>query len=177
LHIEAIEREQERSYEVPLKIADGKKQKVVNIKFDNGAAYTVIAASRLLSGLTEDGAERMDQWLSDHTNPDPEKSQFHILPYQKKFLSATGDTMTGYLVDAGTVKLGGVKLPHFFYYLIPRNKRSIALLGNDFLRYCQYEHAIEGSILITKMDENAYAKHYTNAISIDELAAVIDEII
>jgi hypothetical protein len=37
-------------------------------------------------------------------------------------------------------------------------------------------HTIEGNIHITKMDVDAYAKHYINAMSVDELVAVIDEI-
>jgi hypothetical protein len=57
-----------------------------------------------------------------------------------------------------------------------KNKRPIALLGNDFLRYCKYEHAMEGNILMTEMDEEAYARHYVNATSANELAEVIDEI-
>jgi hypothetical protein len=84
--------------------------------------------------------------------------------------------MTGYLADAGEIKLGGTKVPHFYYYFVPQNKRPVALLGNDFLRYCEYQHTIEGNIYIEKMDEDAYTRHYINAMSADELTAVIDEI-
>lgn len=173
LYIEAIENEQEQSYEIPVKIWDGRKTRMINLKFDNGASYTVIAASVLLQHLTDDGAKQLDQYLSRRAATDHGKD---VAPFQKKFRSATGDAMTGYLVDSGKIKFGSAELSHFYYYLVPRNKRPVVLLGNDFLRYCEYTHAIGGNILITKMDEDAYAKHYANAMSVDELAAVIDEI-
>lgn len=79
------------------------------------------------------------------------------------------------MVDAHNVKICGLNLEHFYYYLVPQNKRAVALLGNDFLRYCEYTHKIEGNIYITKIDMDAYKRYYDSAISVDELAELIDE--
>ena len=80
-----------------------------------------------------------------------------------------------YLVDSPNVTIGNYKIEHFYYYFIPQNKRPIALLGNDFLRFCEYTHKIEGNIYITKIDMVAYKSYYENAIDIDEISALIDE--
>lgn len=118
----------------------------------------------------------MSENLSRWKTPGTEQNPAGAAPFQKVFHSATGNEMTGYLVDAGNIELGDAQMDHFFYYFIPQNDRPVALLGNDFLRYCEYTHTIEGNITITKIDEDAYARYYANAVSIDELAAVIDEI-
>jgi hypothetical protein len=176
VYIEAVEDKKELKYVIPLKIMSTENPNIIPIKFDNGAAYTVITASMFSSKLIKSDAGPLNERLSRWKTPGTEQNPAGTAPFRKVFHSATGHAMTGYLVDAGNIELGDTQLDHFFYYFIPQNDRSVALFGNDFLRYCEYTHTIEGSIVITKIDKDAYARYYSNAVSIDELAAVIDEI-
>lgn len=176
VYIEAVEDKEELKYVIPLKIMSRGDSNIIPIKFDNGAAYTVITASMLSSRLAGCDTEPLNERLSKWDIPGAKQHPAGTAPFQKTFHSATGHEMVGYLVDAGSIELGDARLDHFFYYFVPQNDRSVALLGNDFLRYCEYKHTIEGSIIITKIDEDAYARYYSNAVSIDELTAVIDEI-
>jgi hypothetical protein len=176
LQIEAVENKRNLSYGIQLEIQNGGIPDAINLKFDNGASHTIISAEVLVDDLTDRKAEYLEQKLSAKVLIKAGNGSAFSVPFRREFKSATGDTMTGYLADAGEIILGGVKLPHFYYYIIPKNKRSIALLGNDFLRYCKYEHTMEGNILITEIGEDAYAEHYTNAISVDELDEAVDEV-
>ena len=167
---EAIENKKSNNYEMVLKI----NEQTINLKFDNGAAYTVISASVLDENFSDERAEYFEKILLEKAQQYEQDNELKA-PFEKTFVSASGNQIKGYLVDSPNVTIGNYKNEHFYYYFIPQNKRPIALLGNDFLRFCEYTHKIEGNIYITKIDMVAYKSYYENAIDIDEISALIDE--
>ena len=82
----------------------------------------------------------------------------------------------GFLTDMGEVSIGSATFSHFYYYFVPKNKSSFALLGNDFLHNCEYNHSIRGNILITKFDEDSYINSHKNALTQNEIKALINSV-
>ena len=110
--------------------------------------------------------------MEEHHKKDNSNSSF-----KKVFKSASGDEMIGYMVDAKNTTIGDTTLDHFYYYLIPQNKRQVALVGNDFLDFCSYSHDICGNIKINTIDMEKYKDSVKDSISVDEVISIIDEII
>lgn len=97
LHIEAVENKRNWSYGFSLEILNSSVPDTVNIKFDNGAGYTVISASVFLDELTDSAAERIEKKLRERESSRSGSSSMNAAPFRMKFQSATGDLMTGYL--------------------------------------------------------------------------------
>ena len=79
------------------------------------------------------------------------------------FLSASGTEMHGYLVYAEKICLSDYPIDKFYYYLIVDVNNDVALLGNDFLSYCEFKHEEKGDILITGVNlAFFFFGHYNN---------------
>ena len=121
---EAIENKKSNNYEMVLKI----NEQTINLKFDNGAAYTVISASVLDENFCDERAEYFEKILLEKAQQYEQDNELKA-PFEKTFVSASGNQIKGYLVDSPNVTIGNYKIEHFYYYFIPQNKRPIALLG------------------------------------------------
>lgn len=62
----------------------------------------------------------------------------------KSFVTASNDKMTGYRVCAQDVKISGILIKRFVYYIVAVSGRTIGLLGNDFIRNCSFFHEDAG---------------------------------
>ena len=134
------------------------------IKFDTGARDTVISSDVFHGDISDNERNKLITKL-DSMNL-----------RTKNFVSASGDEFKGYLVKARSISFERCKLPFFYYYLVVKNKRVIALLGEDFVDKCRFTHEPNDDICITQFDDISYNADLSGAISEDELIELIDAI-
>ena len=135
------------------------------VKFDTGSRYTVVSVELIREGLSDSHKKKIRLYCENHN------------AVKEKFISASRDTFEGYLIRAVDVTVGDTTLNEFFYYLVIENKRSIALLGCDFIDGCRYEHEPYGNIIISKFDDEGYFKGIPGNIENAELVSYIEEIL
>ena len=150
------------AYYIPISNLRGNKKEYLAIKFDTGAVNTVLSFSALVGnpkflGISEDKFVEQLKNMRGITT--------------KTFKAANGKTMIGYLCCAKDVIIGGCKFDKFFYYLICNIERNLALLGDDFISCCSFEHKVNSNIEITHFD----TKHYK--INEDKEKNCISEVI
>ncbi|MCR5053774.1 MAG: retropepsin-like domain-containing protein [Lachnospiraceae bacterium] len=136
----------------------------VQLKFDTGAINTVISSEVYYGSISDDVQKKIVSSL------DLRKVK------KKEFTSASGGTFVGYLVSANNFRMGDVIIPAFRYYMIIENKRTVALLGEDFIDACRYEHDSYGDVVIHEIDEK-YFEDSEGTISEEDMISVIDEIL
>lgn len=124
----------------------GLGDRIVTGKFDTGAVATIITTRKL--GLTD----RQLDLLKKHFDRTVERP--------KSFHSATNGEMKGYLVKARDVMLYKTCLKDFYYYLVLDNNLNKALLGDDFISCCTFNHRPQGDIVITTIDTASYSAFY-----------------
>ena len=132
---------------------------IISGKFDTGAVATIINSKKL--GLTDEQVER----LKEHF----EKSG--IKP--EKFYSATDGKMYGYPVRAENVMLYSTVLKSFYYYLILDNSLDKALLGDDFISCCTFNHQPKRDIIITTIDMELYLSSYIGKVDCVDIAELV----
>ncbi len=154
-----IAEKQGASYSVPFEI----DEKLFSMKLDTGAASTVISVDLFADNLTEERKKDITEYLDD-------RNVSHL-----DFTSASGDCFRGYLVHAKDVVIDDEVFGDFYYYLVIDNKRLIALIGNDFIDNCEFDHPIHSDIHISSFDMEAYGKTKTQ-IESDELMNYIDSL-
>ena len=94
------------------------------------------------------------------------------------FTSASGHSLVGYPVCIKNVLIGNVLFPKFYYYLILdelEGNRAIALLGDNFIDCCRFEHYPHEEIKITGFDYDGYTID-GNTVSMDEICEVAYDI-
>ena len=133
------------------------------LKFDTGAKNTVISVDAIYGKLSVETIDRLKTKL--------EKAA--IIP--KEFDSATGDTFWGYLVSARNVRIGQTVFSEFYYYLVLENKRTVALLGEDFIDNADYSHVKHEDIHITDFDSESYRQSFENAVEETDIISAIEE--
>lgn len=116
----------------------GLGDRIVTGKFDTGAVATIITTKKL--GLTD----KQFDLLKKHFDT--------MVELPKSFHSATNGEMKGYLVRARNVMLYQTCLKDFYYYLVLDNNLNKALLGDDFISCCTFNHRPQGDIVITTID-------------------------
>lgn len=86
--------------------------------------------------------------------------------------SASGGDMIGFPYYLKNVKVSGVLLPKFYFYLVPDGEREIVLLGYDFISCLDFCHSPGGDIIGSmniKMYEDRHAKGYLAINSVESL--------
>lgn len=136
---------------------------VFDIKWDTGAADTVISIGAIFDGMTPEKLLELKVLCESHSKPEN----------KKRFVSASGDEFWGYHVDAHDAVIGGQRFPRFHYYLVLENKRDIALLGFDFVDRCGYKHDPEGDVVITEFKDDGYGAP-VGVMDNNELISFID---
>lgn len=127
---------------------------VIIIKFDTGAVNTVISLEALTNNKNIDKNKLIKQLENSKKS--------HI------FKSASGNDMIGYLCNASNVKISGVNIKDFYYYLIVNTEQSLALLGDDFISCCSFNHSINSDIIINAFNDKLYKDKQLDTY-IDEL--------
>lgn len=132
-------------------------------KFDTGAVHTIISAGCVYSKnyLINNRAD-IEKRLLDENVP------------TKIFESATGHKFTGYLTYQENINIGDMIIPKFFYYLNLEDDTNRILIGDDFIRFCDFNHKINSDIVITKLDTELYEDEFNykdsnNILSCDEI--------
>ena len=133
----------------------------VSLTFDTGAVCTVLSVEALTSEQIDKKAfcTRLDQRAKS-----------------RRFLSASGTEMHGYLVCAEGMSLSDYLIDKFYYYLIVDVDDVVALLGDDILSCCDFAHSKKTDIEVTDFDEQLYQTTYSGAIKSDELQTLIAEV-
>lgn len=137
----------------------GLNDDIITGKFDTGAVVTIITSKKL--GLTDEQVERLKIHF-DKSGIEPEI-----------FYSATDGKMKGYLVKAENVMLYGTMLKRFYYYLILDNSLDKALLGDDFISCCTFNHQTKRDIIITAIDMELYSQSYSGKINCVDIAEIV----
>lgn len=135
------------AYYIPISNLRGNKKEYLAIKFDTGAVNTVLSFSALVGNLKFLG-------ISEDKFEEQIKKKVGIIT--KDFKAANGKTMLGYLCCSQDVIIDGYKFDKFYYYLIFNIERKLALLGDDFISCCNFEHKVNSNIEITHFDTNHY---------------------
>lgn len=133
------------------------------VKYDTGAKYTVISAKVFNSELTDENLSEINNYCEKKCNN------------KERFISASGHSFYGYLVEAHNVKMGNTLLESFRYYLVVENKRDIALLGFDFIDSCKGSFEPHKDIVISEFDEEDY-NTTDGAMDNDEVITFIDSL-
>lgn len=148
--------EKESYYTVRL---SGLNDDIITGKFDTGAVATIITSKKL--GLSDDQVERLKEHFKT-SGIEPEN-----------FYSATDGKMGGYLVKAENVMLYGTVLKSFYYYLILDNRLDKALLGDDFISCCTFNHKPKSDIIITTIDMDMYSSSYYGKVDCVDIAEIV----
>lgn len=138
-------------------IPDKKEKSSMLIKFDTGAANTIISAGSFAGEVISE--EELSNKIMPFLNKRPDL-------VQQNFESVSGNILTGIKAYAKNIKLGGVLIPTFYYYLVIDIGKK-ALLGDDFISKCDFKHSKDGDICITSFDRDAYEEECTISDAID----------
>ncbi len=150
---------------------------LIPLQFDTGASRTSISLLSLVENnfdYSQDKAEKMEEYLLIQKN----KGQHEQIKGNNlvvELRSASGEKLFGFLADMGRISIGNSVFEHFYYYFVPKNKTAFALLGNDFLHNCEYKHAIQGNIIVTKFDEDSYVQSHKDALSESDIQLLIND--
>ena len=146
------------TFSVPFQIGEN----VFSMKFDTGAASTVISSEIFTDEMTIEKKTFIEKFFEEHN------------VITAEFTSASGDCFVGYLVHANDVIVDEMMFVDFYYYLVLDNKRVIALLGDDFIDHCEFHHNAHGDIIITGFGFAEYGD-FDGAAENDELLYFLDE--
>ena len=131
------------------------------LAFDTGAVCTVLSIEALTSDSVDKEAlcKKLDK-----------RAQ------RRRFLSASGTEMHGYLVCAEGMSLSDYPIDKFYYYLIVDVDDVVALLGDDLISCCDFHHQKRADIEIIDFDEQLYETTYGGALADDDVQALIAEV-
>ena len=146
-------------YIVYLKDTGGKVNAA--LAFDTGAVCTVLSIASL-TGNTID-KEALCKKLEQRTR-------------RRRFRSASGTDMHGYLVCADNMSLSDYPVQLFFYYLIVDVDDAVALLGNDLISCCDFTHKDGDDIKVSSFNQLRYQNAYSGAVKDADLQALIAEV-
>lgn len=76
-----------------------------------------------------------------------------------EFTSASGHKMYGIRSIFHDVRISGVKLEKFYFYLLLGSNRPIALIGDDFISCCSFTHEPKQDIL-ANIDLSYYCEEH-----------------
>ena len=137
----------------------GLGDKIIACKFDTGAVATIITTKRL--GVSNEQLELLKNYY-EKTKIEP-----------KKFYSATNGEMQGYPVMVANIKIGNVMIDKFYYYIVLSNDLDKALLGDDFISCCTFNHQSKNDILITTIDMDSYLLSYKDKVDCIDISEIL----
>lgn len=130
--------------------------------FDTGAMKTVIPLSLLTDKILNDNDRNL--FKNGIRNNVPKET----------FRSVAGYAIEGYLCKAENVIISGKFFKVFYYYVIVDELCKSALIGDDFISCCKFEHLVNGDIEISDFDEKEYiSKHEQYALTSKEILAAL----
>ena len=143
-------------------LKDSSGEMKATLTFDTGAICSVLS----IAAITDEPVDKetLIKKLEDRAK-------------QRRFVSASGTQMHGYLVRASNMSLSGYPIDEFYYYLIVDVDEMVALLGNDFISCCSFTHEEKGDIEVNSFDKTIYGQSYHEAIDDSELQLLIGELI
>ncbi len=133
------------------------------IKFDTGAANTVISVEKISGDLTDEQLKKIKDYITSQNI------------HSKEFKSASGHTFNAYPSYMTDITIGSHLFNRFFYYIVIDrlfDDRKLALLGDDFIDCCGFSREPHGNIIIDKFDFSAYRSN-GNMISTDEILSMV----
>lgn len=146
------------------------KSKYIPAKFDTGAVSTIVSLGAISKNttFTSDKIESLREKLKNKCSD------------VKKFRSATGHTIEGFLTYQENVKLSNLNIPRFYYYLTLQNNIKKFLIGDDFIAFCKFNHDKKSDIIISEFYYDDYIENIETdnnidgGISINEIYNIID---
>ncbi len=160
ISLNALAERDRSSYTIDIDMMDY----VFDVKWDTGAANTVISLGAIDDEISTADFTTFKKYCEQHYDA-----------VRKEFVSASGGSFYGYPISVKEVKVGGVKLPTFLFYLVLENKRDIALLGFDFIDRCSFSHKTDSDISLTEFNEVGYGD-FKGAMGSDEFISLIDSL-
>ena len=139
----------------------------VTAKFDTGAVVSFFTVSALYTGITNETATRLQKSLVSRPN---------IIT--ASFNAASGEEMFAVKCHADDVMVGNIHFERFFYWLNPSVENKKALLGDDFIRFCDFRHKRYNDILIDDFDMDEYMRTHNEdqddkSLSTEEISEMI----
>ena len=136
---------------------------VFALKFDPGASHTVISIDLILAKLDVNQREEVfTRWANNYP--------LHV------FGSATPTTMEGILCHAKNIRIRSTIFPHFYCYLVRNSRSNPALLGDDFISACTFQHACNSDIMISEFNQSFYLESMSTTDSDVLEAFLIDQL-
>ena len=135
------------------------KGRALMMKFDTGAVNTVISVEALTKRKIDKAW--IVQSIQDKTPC-------------RKFKSASGNEMTGYLVHVDNADIAGSRIERFYYYMIMNVDNAVSLIGDDFISKCTFLHSKDGDIEVTAFDSIGYHADTIKSISETELDELLE---
>ena len=112
----------------------------LEFKFDTGAISSFVTVGSMLGkNNVEKNRESINRAFEHYGEIGKLQTVFH---------SASDNEMFAYRVYAEDVMIGNIKLPIFYYWLSPMIDNRKLLLGDDFIRFCDFKHVHESDIII-----------------------------
>ena len=151
------------AYLLPMNTVFGSEDTNLMLKFDTGAAGTVIGIEDLFIEITDQQKEHFKEAFQ---NAGIEAAEFR---------SATKNSMKCYPMIMHDIIIDDtVKIREFPFYL--SLERPISLLGADFISCCQLSLDIKGDIVISKYDSEMaisdFKKSNKRVFDADELQSI-----
>lgn len=116
------------------------------LKFDTGAAQTIISLGAFSKGLST-------QNINSILTQIKQVNSF-------SFRDASGNILKAYPCYLKNITINKIFLDIFYFWLNPNLNLKKALLGNDFIKYCNFNHNINGDIIIKDFDKKNYLKSH-----------------
>ena len=126
------------------------KNNLTQFIFDTGAERTVISIEMICRGMSETVKRQFIDTLGSSK-------------YSEKFSSvAKKSDIVGIPYKFNDVKIGNMRLQQLLCYVIFKSNKSIALLGDDFVSCCKYNHNYSEDIIVDGFDFDTYNKSIDN---------------
>ena len=154
----------------------------LDVKFDTGAAATVVGISKLypeydITVDDEDEQRKINEELQRSVD-----SKFSKLYSDENkistFKSATNTPMKSILIKQPNVKIGCLEVPVFYYWLVLQVNVKRFLLGDDFINFCDYKHNHDDCIVISNFFYEDYIKNVkktVEAFTQDEISELLGD--
>ena len=89
----------------------------------------------------------------------------------REFTSASSNSFLGYSCYFDGLKIGDIQIKRFYCY-IAFNDTSKALLGDDFISCCIFNHGFKNDIIVTAFNFDEYEKQYLHSAGLMDIFEV-----
>lgn len=129
------------------------KNRNLEFKFDTGAVSTFVTIGALIRNDNEKIKANVKRAFEYYEGIGKTKSVFH---------SASNTEMPVFKVYAENVMVGDIEMPFFYYWLSPVHDYKRLLLGDDFVKYCEFYHLPDEDIFIKDFKIDNYINYNRN---------------